>query len=194
MDNLKENKLLVFTAPSGSGKTTVVRHLLKTFDELAFSVSATTRDRRDHERHGHDYFFLSVETFQKWMKDSAFVEWEEVYDDQYYGTLKFEIERLWELGKKVVLDIDVKGAVSIQNIFPEQTKVVFIKVPTLEILIERLKARKTETDASLRKRIQRVKKELAFETKFDEILINDVLEETLSKAENIVKKYLNIKK
>ena len=104
---MKEKKLIVFTAPSGSGKTTVVRHLLKTFDKLAFSVSATTRARRKHERHGRDYYFLSDETFKSWMADDVFVEWEEVYADQYYGTLKFEIERMWDLGKQVIFDTSV---------------------------------------------------------------------------------------
>ena len=150
-----DRKLLVFTAPSGSGKTTIVRHLLKRYPHLAFSVSATNRRKRKHESHGLDYYFLSTETFQMWIEEDAFVEWEEVYDEQYYGTLRFEIERLWALGRDVVFDIDVKGAVNIKAKYPEQTHVVFIKVPTLEMLIERLKKRKTESETSLRKRIAR---------------------------------------
>lgn len=179
-------KLIVFTAPSGSGKTTVVRHLLKTFDGLAFSVSATTRDRRSHERHGRDYYFLSTETFRKWRDDDTFVEWEEVYEDQYYGTLKFEIERLWDLGKHVIFDIEVKGATNLKRLYPDQTTVVFIKVPTLDMLIGRLKARKTESEESLRKRIERIKKELTYEDSFDHVLINDKLEDTLANGEKLL--------
>jgi guanylate kinase len=190
---MNEKKMIVFTAPSGSGKTTVVRHLLKIIDILAFSVSATTRARRPHERHGRDYYFLSPQTFKNWMSDDVFVEWEEVYEDQYYGTLKFEIERLWDLGKQVIFDIDVKGAVNLKKLYPEHTTVVFIKVPTMEMLIERLKARKTESEASLNKRIKRIKKELTYEDKFDHVLINDVLEVTLSEAEVIVNELLSPK-
>ncbi len=179
-------KLIVFTAPSGSGKTTVVRHILSVFDELAFSVSGTTRARRVHEKHGKDYYFLSSETFRMWVDEDAFVEWEEVYPGQLYGTLKFEIERLWALGKHVIFDIDVKGAVSIKEKYPNDTLVVFVKVPTLDMLIERLKSRGTESAESLQTRIVRIREELTYESKFDVVLINDVLENTLKKAENII--------
>lgn len=179
-------KLIVFTAPSGSGKTTVVHHLLNVFDDLAFSVSATTRMRRAHEKHGKDYYFLSKETFRLWVEEDAFVEWEEVYPDQLYGTLKFEIDRLWALGKHVIFDIDVKGAVSIKETYPEDTLVVFVKVPTLEMLIDRLKCRGTENAESLQKRIVRIKEELTYESKFDVVLVNDNLEDALLRAEAIV--------
>ncbi|HLF63317.1 MAG TPA: guanylate kinase [Saprospiraceae bacterium] len=179
-------KLIVFTAPSGSGKTTVVRYLLSVFDDLAFSVSGTTRARRPHERHGRDYYFLSKETFKMWVAEDAFVEWEEVYPDQLYGTLKFEIERLWALGKHVIFDIDVKGAVSIKSTYPESTLVVFVKVPTLEMLIERLKSRGTESGETLQKRILRIREELTYESRFDVVLINNELEDTLRRAEKIV--------
>jgi guanylate kinase len=183
-------KLIVFTAPSGSGKTTVVRHLLDRFGQLAFSVSATTRARRPHERHGHSYYFLSTETFQQWIDDDVFVEWEEVYHDQKYGTPAFEIERLWDFGKHVIFDIDVKGAVNIKKRYPGNTIVVFVKVPTIEMLIERLKARGTETEESLRKRIDRIRNELTYEQRFDVVLINDELEHTLAEAERIVSSLL----
>lgn len=179
--------MVVFTAPSGSGKTTVVRHLLNQFDELAFSVSATTRKRRPHERHGRDYYFLSSETFKYWIAEEVFVEWEEVYLDQFYGTPKFEIERLWDLGKHVAFDIDVKGALSLKNLYPRQTSVVFIKVPTMEELVNRLRARRTESEESLKKRVQRIEQELTFESEFDITLINDQLENTLAEAEQIVR-------
>lgn len=185
-ESANDRKLIVFTAPSGSGKTTVVHHLLNVFDDLAFSVSGTTRMRRTHEKHGKDYYFLSNETFKMWVAEEAFVEWEEVYPDQLYGTLKFEIERLWALGKHVIFDIDVKGAVSIKEIYPDDTLVVFVKVPTLEMLIERLKSRGTESEESLQKRIVRIKEELKYESKFDVVLLNDIREDALLRAEGIV--------
>jgi guanylate kinase len=185
-DRLSDHKLIVFTAPSGSGKTTVVRHLLQACDNVAFSVSATTRSRRAHERHGRDYYFLSTETFRMWEAEEVFIEWEEVYPDQWYGTPGFEIERLWAVGKHVLIDIDVKGAVSIKRRYPEQTTVVFVKVPTLEMLVDRLKSRGTETEESLNKRIARIRDELTYEPQFDIVLINDDLDETLLRAEKIL--------
>jgi guanylate kinase len=179
-------KLIVFTAPSGSGKTTIVRHLLSVFNDLAFSVSGTTRPRRSHEKHGKDYYFLSKETFHMWVAEHAFVEWEEVYPDQLYGTLKFEIERLWALRKHVIFDIDVKGAVSIKEQYPDDTLVVFVKVPTLELLIERLKSRGTESEESLQKRIVRIREELEYESRFDVVLINDDLQSTFRRAEKMI--------
>lgn len=190
--NSEKGKVLIFTAPSGSGKTTIVRHLLKKYAFLGFSVSATTRDKRSHETEGKDYYFLNHEAFSLKIREKAFVEWEEVYSNQYYGTLKSEITRVWEEGKHIVFDIEVKGATNIKKIYGEDALAVFIKVPTLQQLVKRLKARKTETDASLRKRIKRIKKELTFEKSFDVVLINDVLEDTLINAERIVKDFLNI--
>ncbi|MDX1409045.1 MAG: guanylate kinase [Saprospiraceae bacterium] len=184
-----EGKLIIFTAPSGSGKTTVVRHLLDAFDTLAFSVSATTRAKREHEQHGVDYYYLSQETFRMWIAEEAFVEWEEVYANQFYGTLKFEVERLWAQGKHVIFDIDVKGAMSIKKRYPDQSLAVFIKVPSLETLVERLRQRKTESEQSLQKRIQRIKEELTYEHSFDRVLINDDLEETLEEARRIVETF-----
>lgn len=187
------HKLIVFTAPSGSGKTTIVHHLLSVFDDLAFSVSATTRARRSHESHGQDYYFLSEKIFRMWIEENAFVEWEEVYPDQLYGTLKFEIERLWALGKHVIFDIDVKGAVNIKAKFPEDTLVVFVKVPTLEMLIERLKSRGTENEESLQKRLIRIREELTYESRCDVVLLNDSLEEALIRAEKIVSDFTGSK-
>lgn len=185
-----QQKLIVFTAPSGSGKTTVVRHLIKVFEPiLAFSVSATTRQRRAHEQHGRDYYFLSGETFQMWVRDDCFVEYEEVYPGQLYGTLKFEIDRLRALGKHVIFDIDVKGAMSIKAQYPDDTLVVFVKVPTLDMLIDRLRNRGTESEESLQKRIVRIREELTYESRCDQVLINDVLDTTLRNAETIVHTY-----
>lgn len=184
------HKLLVFTAPSGSGKTTVVRHLVEHFDTLAFSVSATTRPRRPHEQHGKDYYFLSGGTFHLWRTDDVFAEWEEVYENQFYGTPMFEIERLWAQGKHVIFDIDVKGATSLKQRFPEETIVVFVKVPDMDLLIERLRRRKTESEQSLQKRIERIRSELEYEKTFDHVLINDRLEDTLRNARTMTEGFI----
>ena len=188
----KEGKVLIFTAPSGSGKTTIVRHLLNKLDILGFSVSATTREKRPHEVDGKDYYFISRDDFSKKIKEKAFIEWEEVYQDQYYGTLKSEVNRVWNEEKHIVFDIEVKGATNIKELYGDQALAVFIKVPTLQELVRRLKARKTETEASLKKRIKRIKKELTFEQSFDVVLINDDLEKTLAKAEQIVLEFLEV--
>ena len=188
-----KKKLLVFTAPSGAGKTTVVQHLLDEYrDALGFSVSATTRKKRKYERGGKDYYFISKEEFKKSIDKNEFVEWEEVYENQFYGTLKSEVERLWKKGKAVVFDIDVKGALNIKKNYGEDSLVVFISPPSLEILIERLKNRGTESEKSLKKRIARVKKEMDYKDKFDIVLINDFLPETFRKAEQIVEDFLGI--
>ena len=185
-------KLIIFTAPSGAGKTTIVRHLLKTYDQLAFSVSATTRARRPHEVDGKDYYFLTSKKFKTLVKEGAFVEWEEVYEDQYYGTLKSEIERISKEGKYIVFDVEVKGATNIKKFYEEEAYAVFIKPPSVKILMDRLKNRKTETAKSLKKRMARAKEELKYENKFDMILVNDILEVTLKEAEMIVEDVLNI--
>ncbi|MDX1942971.1 MAG: guanylate kinase [Saprospiraceae bacterium] len=186
------NKLIILTAPSGAGKTTIARHLLKTFDLLAFSVSATTRTRRAHEVEGRDYYFISIEKFKELIAADAFVEWEEVYEDQFYGTLRSEIERLWALGKHIVFDIDVEGALNIKKQYPEQTLIIFVQPPSPEILFERLRERSTEDENSLRKRIAKATRELTYANKCDVILVNDILEKALQEAETIVKQFLSI--
>jgi len=184
------SKLIIFTAPSGAGKTTLVKHLLSKFQDLAFSISATTRDQRPHEKDAKDYYFLSVEKFKELISNGAFVEWEEVYTNQYYGTLKSEIERLWKEGKHIIFDIDVMGAKSIKEVYPKETLAVFVKPPSPEILLERLRGRKTESASSLKKRVEKAKKELSFETRFDKVLINDDLEAAFVVAEKIVEDFL----
>ncbi len=184
-------KLIIVTAPSGSGKTTIVRHILSKYDELSFSISATTRDKRPHEKDGRDYYFFTVEKFKELIDTNAFVEWEEVYPNQYYGTLRAEIERLWKEGKQIVFDVDVKGAVSIKKAFPKESLALFIKVPSIEVLKERLQKRKTETAASLQKRLKRATAEMKYENKFDTVLVNDVLESALKEAEELVEAYLS---
>ncbi|RLD22495.1 MAG: guanylate kinase [Bacteroidetes bacterium] len=183
-----QKRLIVVTAPSGSGKTTIVRHLLAKYNSLAFSVSAATRARRAHEKHGVDYYFVSGETFRQWIDEDAFVEWQEVYTDQYYGTPRFEIERLHGLGRHVIFDIDVVGATNIKREFQDQAVVIFVKAPSMDAIIERLKSRKTETEQSLQKRIKKIERELQFADTFDYVLVNDNLEEALQRAEQIIEK------
>lgn len=187
------NKLLIFTAPSGAGKTTIVRHLLSKFPNLAFSVSATNRSRREHEMDGKDYYFLSTDEFLHRHAAGEFLEFEEVYEHQYYGTLRSELERLWALGKVVVFDVDVKGATNIKKAYPNESLAVFVKPPSKAALLERLQLRRTETEESLRKRIARATEELEYEKTFDTIIINDILANALEDAEQKVGQFLTQK-
>jgi len=183
-------KLIVITAPSGAGKTTIVRHLMKTFDFLGFSISATTREKRKHEVDGKDYHFMSVEDFKKMRRRRKFLEWEEVYENQFYGTLRSEVERIWEEGKHIIFDVDVKGAKDIKKAYPDETLAIFVKPPSVEELFARLRNRKTEDEASLKKRFARSKRELKYEKKFDEVLVNDDLEIALKEAEEMVTDFI----
>lgn len=186
------SKLIIITAPSGAGKTTIVQHLLSSFDELAFSVSATTRRRRPHERDGIDYYFLSPKAFKDSIQQEEFVEWEEVYEDQFYGTLKKEVERLWNMGKHIIFDIEVKGALNIQKHYPDDSLSIFVQPPSAEVLFERLRDRKTESEDSLRKRVDRAAFELSCADQFDKIIVNDVLSDALAEAEALVSDFLGI--
>lgn len=188
-----KGKMIVFTAPSGSGKTTVVRHLLKTYSFLGFSVSATNREKREYEIDGKDYYFLNTNIFLKNIKENNFVEYEEVYSGQYYGTLRDEIDRLWNDEKHIIFDIDVRGATNLKKIYGDDCLVIFIKPPSLNTLIERLKNRNTESESSLMKRIRRIKKELIFENSFDTVIVNDLLEVCLKDAELKLESFLGIK-
>jgi guanylate kinase len=183
-------KLIIVAAPSGAGKTTIVKHLLTTLDVLAFSVSAATRVCRAHETDGKDYYFMSAEKFRALVADEQFLEWEEVYDNQYYGTLKSEIDRLWSMGKSIIFDIDVKGAMNIKRQYPDESITIFVKPPSKEILFERLRNRQTETPESLRKRINRASAELEYEPLFDAIVVNDNLQDAFKCAEQIVLDFL----
>lgn len=183
-------KLIIFTAPSGAGKTTIVKHLLKVRDDLAFSISACTRSQRYGEVNGLDYYFLSVAKFKKRVADGDFVEWEEVYENQFYGTLKPEVDRLTQMGKNVIFDIDVKGAVNIKNFYGDKALTIFVSPPSPEILFKRLKGRKTEDEESLKKRLARAREELTYERKFDVTLINNELETALSEAEYLVNTFV----
>ena len=183
-------KLIIVTAPSGAGKTTIVKHLIKTYDKLAFSVSATTRSRRRDEEEGKDYYFMDAARFRSLIGEQAFLEWEEVYEGQYYGTLKSEVERIWQIGKHVVFDIDVQGAMTLKKVYPEKTLTIFVKPPRPEALEERLRDRKSESEESLKKRIAKANFELTFEKNFDIVLVNGTLDTALKEAEWIVGKYV----
>ncbi|NBB18225.1 guanylate kinase [Runella sp. CRIBMP] len=186
-----EGKLIIFSAPSGSGKTTIVRHLLSKYNNLGFSISACTRDRRGrNEVHGKDYYFLTPDDFKQRIDNNEFVEWEEVYPGGYYGTLKSEIERLWAAGKHVIFDVDVKGGLKLKEYFGERALAIFVKAPSEEAIKQRLMMRGTETEDSLSKRLFKVKFEMSFQDRFDVILVNDNLEAALTKAEELVENFL----
>ena len=185
-------KVVVFTAPSGSGKTTIVRHLLKTYHrQLGFSVSATSREPREGEIDGEDYYFLTAQNFLKHIERGDFLEWEEVYINQYYGTLKSEVTRIWGEEKHIIFDVDVIGAKDIKAHFGEQCLAIFIRPPSIQVVIKRLKKRGSETPANLEKRIARIKRELTFEEAFDKVLINDILDVALKEAELLVEEFIN---
>ena len=181
-----EGKLIIFSAPSGSGKTTIVKQLLANNPNLGFSISACTRDKRGRsEQDGQDYYFLTPDEFRTKIDEDAFVEWEEVYPGAYYGTLKSEIERIWASGKHVIFDVDVKGGLALKNYYKERALAVFVKVPSLEILEDRLRTRGTETEESLSKRIFKMKFEWSFQDKFDVILVNDQLADAVKESQRL---------
>ena len=184
-------KLIVFSAPSGSGKTTIVRHLLEQSKlPLAFSISATTRAPRGNEKNGVDYYFLSKGEFEQKIREGAFLEYEEVYPGLFYGTLKSEIERLWASGKAVLFDIDVMGGLTIKKTYPEKTLTVFVKPPSVEALEQRLRNRNTDSEETLQVRLAKSASELEKASAFDEILNNDQLEDALRLAETLVIHFL----
>jgi guanylate kinase len=183
-------KMIVFTAPSGAGKTTLVRHLLDTYEFLDFSISATTRERRAHEVDGHDYYFFTPEVFKQKLAKGEFFEHEEVYENQYYGTLKSEFERIWDAGKCIIFDVDVKGAKHIKEFYKDQCLAVFVRPPSIETLISRLTKRATETEASLQKRIARMKSEMTYENFFDITLVNDLLDVAKKEAEYLTENFV----
>ncbi|MDA7567659.1 MAG: guanylate kinase [Flavobacteriaceae bacterium] len=188
---MEKGKLIVFSAPSGSGKTTIVKHLLKQIDlNLEFSISATSRDKRGDEINGKDYYFLSTQEFIQHIKKDDFLEWEEVYRDNFYGTLKSEIERIWSLGKHVIFDIDVSGGLRIKRKFPEQTLSIFVKPPSIDELKIRLKKRKTESDDKINMRVAKASAELATAPLFDIIIENDRLNDALDEAYGLVKNFI----
>ena len=188
---MQKGKLIVFSAPSGSGKTTIVRHLLG-IDELnlEFSVSCTSREARGLEQHGKDYYFISTDEFKQHIKNGDFLEWEEVYRDNFYGTLNSEIERIWAKGKNVIFDIDVAGGLRIKRKYPDETLAVFVKPPSIDELKIRLKKRSTESDEKINMRIAKASVELATAPQFDMIIKNYDLEEAKNEAYMLVREFV----
>jgi guanylate kinase len=186
-----EGKLFIFSAPSGSGKTTIVQHLLNTDPRIGFSISACTREMRESkEANGKDYYFLSVDEFKRRIEDNEFVEWEEVYPDRFYGTLRSEVQRIWDMGKHVIFDVDVKGGIQLKEQFGDIALSIFVKVPSLEELAKRLTDRNTESEESLKIRLEKMKYESSFQDQFDIVLVNDRLDETFVKAHELVNEFL----
>ncbi|MBU3713555.1 MAG: guanylate kinase [Ferruginibacter sp.] len=183
-------KILIITAPSGAGKTSITRHLMKRFSSLEFSVSATTRQPRNSEKDGVDYYYIGTEDFKQKIQQKEFAEWEMVYEGKYYGTLKSELKRIWALQKVPVLDIDVKGAIHVQKQYPENTLSIFIEPPSVEELKKRLEGRGTETPESLNARINKAAYEISFKDQFDKVILNDNLENASATACELVKQFL----
>jgi guanylate kinase len=187
----KEGKALIFSAPSGAGKTTIVRHLLENAQfELEFSVSATTREKRNAELNGIDYYFLSIDEFKDKIKKEEFYEWEEVYTDHFYGTLKSEIQRIWKKGKNVIFDVDVNGGINLKNQLGENALSIFVMPPSIEALEIRLRGRNTEDETRVQTRMEKAKNELKKSKEFDEILLNDILEDALDEATKLAVDFL----
>ncbi len=184
------HKVIIITAPSGSGKTTLVQYLLSRFPQLEFSVSACTRAPRQNEENGRDYYFISVDEFKKRVAEGAFVEYEEVYKGNFYGTLKTELQRIWNKKHIVLFDVDVKGAYHLKGIFGEEALTLFIKAPSLEILEQRLRNRGTESEEKIQMRLEKVKTELEMEDKFDIVLVNDRIEQSQVRLEQIVNSFI----
>ncbi len=185
-------EMLVFTAPSGAGKTTIVKHLIEHFPSLSFAVSATTRPKRKKEVDGKDYYFKSLEEFEQLVKEDAFVEYEEVYPGKFYGTLKSEIARICQSGKVAIMDMDVKGALTISEKFPETSFIVFVKPPSIQALADRLKKRASESQSTFEARIQRATYEMQYQDSFDACLLNDDLQVAFQEADYLVRDVLNL--
>ncbi|MBO6080598.1 MAG: guanylate kinase [Bacteroidales bacterium] len=184
-------KVIIVSAPSGAGKTSIVKHVLQYLPDLRFSTSATTRSMREGEVNGKDYHFLTVDDFKKGISRDDFLEWEEVYANQFYGTLKSEIQRIWDEGKTVIFDVDVKGGLNIKKYFGDNALAIFVEPPTIEELENRLRKRGTETDESLRKRVEKAEYELSFAPKFDKIILNDNLDDAREEMLHTIREFLD---
>ena len=191
LDKEQRNKVVIFSAPSGSGKTTIIKRLLCHFPDFEFSISATSRQAREGEVDGRDYYFLSKEAFEEGVKNDLFLEWEEVYAGTCYGTLKSEIERIWSNGKIVIFDVDVLGGINLKNYFGEKALSIFVMPPSLEVLEQRLRIRNTETEEAIIKRLSRSALELNHAPKFDVTIINDVLDDAVENVKHHIQTFLN---
>jgi guanylate kinase len=186
-----EGKLFIFSAPSGSGKSTIVQHLMKLKLGLAFSISATSRNPREGEEDGREYHFISPGNFRKKIDNNEFLEWEEVYPGQYYGTLRSEVERIWNQGQHAIFDIDVIGGINLKREFGDKASAIFVKPPSLKVLEQRLRSRGTDDEASLEERLDKAEYEMSQAPHFDHILVNDSLDMALHNAERLVRNFLN---
>lgn len=187
---MKHQKCIIFSAPSGAGKTTIVQHLLQQDLPIEFSVSACSREPRSYEQHEKDYYFLGIEGFKQKIQENAFVEWEEVYTDHFYGTLKSEVTRIWEKGNAVIFDVDVVGGLNLKKQFGENALAIFVQPPSLEILEERLRNRSTETEDKIQQRISKSAEEMTYSKDFDVILVNKELDKAFADAYQIVNQFL----
>lgn len=189
-DPIDQGRLVILSAPSGAGKTSIVRHLLASGLPLAFSVSATTRPPREGEAHGRDYWFLTVDDFKGSIRAGDFVEWEEVYPGRFYGTLRSELERIWGEGRHALFDIDVIGGLDLKELYQDRALAIFVKPPSVEALEQRLRERGTENGDTLRMRIDKAVHELAYEDRFDTVIVNDDLSTACAEAEALVRRFL----
>ena len=187
---MNSGKLIIVSAPSGAGKTTLVKHLLENIDAIEFSVSCATRSPRENEVNGKDYYFLNIEEFKQKIENQEFAEWEEVYSGSFYGTLKSEIKRIWENGKSVIFDIDVDGGINLKKLYPENSLSVFIMPPSVDELEKRLRARNTESEDKLKMRVEKAEKELILAPKFDRILVNEDLEKSKQEIVDLISNFL----
>ncbi len=186
------NKVIIFSAPSGAGKSTIVNHLLQLHPELEFSISATSRSPRGQEKHGVEYYFFTADEFRQMIAEDKFVEYEEVYSGSFYGTLRSEVERIWAKGHVIIFDIDVQGGVNLKKIFGEQALSIFIQAPSVEVLRERLIGRATDTEEAIERRVAKAASEMEFaDGKFDHVLINDDLATAKKEAEEVIETFLN---
>lgn len=187
-----DNKVLIFSAPSGSGKSTIVNHILGLYpDSMEFSVSATSRAPRGEEQDGREYYFLTTEKFREMIKEDKFVEYEEVYEGRFYGTLKSECERIWGAGHVIIFDVDVKGGVSLKKYFGDAALSIFIKAPSVEVLRERLVKRGTDSPEAIEERVAKAEQELAYAPQFDYLLVNDDLNTAYAESEKVVEDFLD---
>lgn len=187
---MEQGKLVIFSAPSGAGKTTLVKHLLQSGLGLEFSVSATSRAKRSGETNGRDYYFLHAEEFRSKIENEEFLEWEEVYKDHFYGTLKSEVDRIWSQGHHVIFDVDVIGALNIKKYYGTRALSVFVMPPSPKHLEDRLRGRSTESEENLTRRLSKVQQELTFANQFDKVLVNDQLDEAKKEAVDLVSDFL----
>jgi guanylate kinase len=183
-------KLIVISAPSGSGKTSIVSYLLKNMETLSFSISACSRERRENEIEGKDYHFLGIEGFKRSIKEDSFLEWEEVYKNQFYGTLKSEVERIWSEGKTVIFDVDVVGGLNIKKQYPKECLSIFIMPPSIEVLAERLIGRGSESDESLQKRLDKAEEEISQNQEFDTVILNDDLSIACEETQEVITNFI----